>query len=182
MGCYIPPSDLATLDHIRGAVEHRPAGTRLLVLGDLNADLLTEHTVQDAAIADFLEGEDLQDLSRHFRVRKRPGWKGKMVGRWTWRGQLEGRWVRSQPDYILASEQDRRRFRRIKLRWPRGHGSDHRVVIATMKGGSAARLRRYRKERRMYPLRMEDESPSELETVFAALQLQRADAPAHERT
>ena len=63
VGCYISPSDPSTLDGIRGAVQHMPEGRQHLVLGGLNANLSVEHNERDAAVEDFVEGEDLVDLS-----------------------------------------------------------------------------------------------------------------------
>ena len=132
VGCYIPPSDDSALDDIRGAVQHAPEGCQLLVLGDLNVNLSAGQTERDAAVADFADGEDLVDLSRHFRVRKAPGNKGRDIGRWTWRMKREGRVIRSQPDYALVREKNKRWFRGLRLRTPRRHGSDHRAVILTV--------------------------------------------------
>ena len=141
VGCYIPPSDLSTLDAVRGAVQQMPDGCQLLVLGDLNANLSVQHTERDAAVADFLDGEDLVDLSRHFRVRMKPGRKGRDRGIWTWRIERDGTPVQSQPDYVLVREKNKRWVRKLRLRTPRRHGSDHRSVIVTMCGGNPAKLK-----------------------------------------
>ena len=82
MGCYIPPSSLETLEHVRKALEDAPAdeGVRPMLWGDLNAHLDVPLTGRDEEVADVVDGKDLVDASRQFRVRRR-----EMVrGRWTW--------------------------------------------------------------------------------------------------
>lgn len=76
MGCYIPHSDLASPDQARGSIAHKPDGFHRLVPGDLSANLSTEFDERYAAMADFVDGEDLVDLFGHFRVREKPGNQG----------------------------------------------------------------------------------------------------------
>ena len=53
MGCYISPSDASTIEDVAVTIRYQPYGAKLLVAGDLNANLLElEGTPQAEAIAD----------------------------------------------------------------------------------------------------------------------------------
>jgi len=121
VGCYIPPSDLATLDDIQKAWNHCPSGARPLLLGDLNINLESPRDERDEKIAEQCDYMDLTDITSHFRQRR---WR-RTRGKWTWRQRREGRWISTRPDYILAREEDRGRFKRVGIRVPRHHKLDH---------------------------------------------------------
>lgn len=70
---------------------------------------------------------------------------------------------------MLLREGDRRWVRGIQLRAPRHHDSDHRAVIARVRGGATSKLHQYRKRRRKLPLRLGPGPRTELETAFEDL-------------
>lgn len=77
-GCYIPPSIILLLDQSRGAFQHMPEGSQLLVLGNLNVNLSVEFNKRDATVADFVDGENLVDLSRMCLCQVGAGWTRRM--------------------------------------------------------------------------------------------------------
>ena len=81
VGCYIPPSDLTTLDQVRAAWARCPKGFRPLLLGDLNLNLESPRDERDAEIAAQVDHMDLADMTQHFLQRRRR----RTRGRWTWR-------------------------------------------------------------------------------------------------
>jgi hypothetical protein len=93
----------------------------------------------------------LSDMSAHFRQRS-----GKRSsGRWTWRMRRGRRWISSQCDYVLARETDRGQwFRRVSVRQPFCHNSDHRALVAEICAGGAKEMTAYRKRSRRFPLRI----------------------------
>ena len=109
VGCYVPPSSLETLEPVRRALEDAPADERVrpMLWGDLNANLDVPMSFRDEAVADVVDGEDLIDISRHFRPRNRS--RGHR-GRWTWWHEREGRTITSRVDYLLCREEDRAKF------------------------------------------------------------------------
>ena len=101
VGCYLPPSDKGgeahrRLEHVLGL---QPEGTRLLLLGDLNADLDFPRNRQEEVLAADLEERGLRCVTNHFVTRRRR----RCRGNWTWRrrnsnGKGERAWYRSKPD------------------------------------------------------------------------------------
>ena len=140
VGCYLPPSDTEgeTRRRTKAALEAQPPGTRLLLLGDLNADLDCPRTRQEEILATDLEEHGLRCVTEHFVTRRRR----RCRGRWTWRRRnLGGRggkgWHRSKPDYFMAQGADRKRFRRCRWVLPPTHNSDHRALVVkiALEGG-----------------------------------------------
>ena len=149
-----------------------------MLWGDLNAHLDVPLTGRDEAVADVVDGFDLVDATRHFRVRRR----GRVKGRWTFSREHRGRTISSQVDYLFCREADRCRLRRAAPRTPRRHDSDHRAVVAVFRGGSRARLARYRRRRRRFPISLPRIGPQgELETAFEELKATVQPPPARAR-
>ena len=165
VGCYIPPSDLSTLDQVRGAWERCPKGFRPILLGDLNINLESPRDERDEEIAEQVDSYDLSDMGRQFSPRRRRLAKG----RWTWRMKRDGRWISSQPDYLLARMGDRRRFKRVVLRDPRYSNSDHRATVATLWAGSERKMATYRRRHCRFPLRLPVGPRTQMEAVFEEL-------------
>lgn len=93
-----------------------------------------------------------------------------MQGRWTWRQRRQGRWISSRLDYFLAPLKDRRRFKRVVLRKPRHHDTDHRAIVATLWGGKRRRLDRYRRKVGRCPLQLPPDAVlTEDEKIFEEL-------------
>jgi hypothetical protein len=70
----------------------------------------------------------------------------------------------------MAREQDRKQFRRVGLRAPRHHDSDHQAVVAIFYGGRPGKVHQYRKRRQRVPLRLPRQGPhGEAETAFEEL-------------
>jgi len=108
----------------------------------------------------------LTDMTRHYLQRRRR----RTRGRWTWRQRRQGSWISSQPDYVLAREEDRGRFRRVVVRIPRHHRSDHRAVVAHLKAEPPRRLQRYRRRFARFPVQLPRFGPrTEQEEMFEEL-------------
>ena len=71
---------------------------------------------------------------------------------------------------MLCREEDRAKFRRVGLRHSERHNTDHRAVIGIFRGGWEGNLRRYRRKRRRFPIRLPKVGPhGEPETAFQGL-------------
>ena len=179
VGAYLPPSDTTTIDHVRSAWAQCPKGCTPWLLGDLNVNLMHPLDERGEEIAEECSHMGLSDMSRHFRPRR----KRTSRGRWTWSMMREGRHVSSQPDYFLAREEDRRDFRGVTAMSPRHHDSDHRAVIATVYTGSGRRLKRYKRRRSCFPIRLQKRGPrTHAEQLFEELKVECDPPPLWERT
>ena len=150
VGCYFPPSDKKgeARKLAEKALRERPKGTMPLVLGDLNVNLDVPRNEEEESLSQEMGEHGLECATRHFQVRRRR----HVRGRWTWRrakGEAtragDRRWVRSRPDYILFSAQERRRIKRCRWVLPPHHNSDHRALIVKVWGSRG--IKRYVKER-----------------------------------
>ena len=73
VGCYIAPSNALTIEDVAAVIRDRPYGTKILVAGDLNANLAEpEVTPQGEAIVDKLVVAGLMDMGLHFLPRHNP--------------------------------------------------------------------------------------------------------------
>ena len=115
VGVYFPPDDTTTPARAEGVLNSFRQRRNLLVLGDLNANLLSPAGDRDSEIALTMASHGLLDMSRHFRSSR--------MGGTTWFQQREGNYVGSRPDYILA--RDRRLFTRVVTRNPRHFTTNH---------------------------------------------------------
>ena len=136
VGGYIPPSerDGATGRQIEELVASRPAGSRPLILADLNANLDFPRNRQEEIISGGAAEHGLVCATRHFMARR----TRRNRGRWTWRQQRrdgggETRTYRSKPDYILTRERDRRKVRRVRWVQLRGLHADHRALVIKLR-------------------------------------------------
>ena len=112
--------------HIKQAWMACPKGCLLIMLGDLNVNLAAPRDKRDETIAEQVDAMNLVDMSSRFCQRR-----GKNShGQWTWRMRRGGRWVSSQCDYFLGRATDLGRFRRVSVRLPFCHDSDHRALVA----------------------------------------------------
>jgi hypothetical protein len=141
VGCYIPPNDLSTLQHIVQAWNKCPRGhIPILLVGDLNFNLHAQRDNRDEQIAEAVEDVmRLTNLSKHFLQRSHR----LMRGRWTWRMRRGRRWISSQCDYLLSWRADHRKFCRIPLQTPFNHDSDHHAIITRIRVGSATKMATY---------------------------------------
>jgi hypothetical protein len=152
MGAYIPPADTTGVDDLRVAWAACPTNCKPLLLGDLNIDFRTLRTEREEIIADFLDDINVVDTLRKYIQRK-----GRRQGggaRWTWRQRRGEWWYQSQPDFIMAREEDTKAFRNVAFRRPRIHDSDHRAVVARILRGQKGRLKKYWQSRQRFPLQL----------------------------
>ena len=136
---------------MEAALELQPEGMQLLLLGDLNADLDFPRNRQEEVLAAELEGRGLRCMTNHFVTRRRRRCRGK----WTWRrrnknGKGERAWYRSKPDYFMARDGDRKKFRRCRLVLPPTHNSDHRAMVARLESKG---VKEYRDGRKQLPFK-----------------------------
>jgi hypothetical protein len=86
VGCYIPPSNLATLRCVDKAWSECPCGAHPILVGNLNINLCAPRTECKETIVEQVEAMGLVDMSRHF-------WQcsgNRLWGRWTWRMRRGG--------------------------------------------------------------------------------------------
>ncbi|KAL7524110.1 hypothetical protein ACHAXR_000447, partial [Thalassiosira sp. AJA248-18] len=88
VGCYIPPSDPETLEHVEKAWENCPKGFRPLLIGDMNINLESPRDERDETIAEQCDFWDLSCMSAHFMQRRHR----RVPGRWS-RVGANGDWV-----------------------------------------------------------------------------------------
>jgi hypothetical protein len=166
VGCYIPLTDLTTLEHIEAAWIKCPKGHIPILLRDLSIKFTSPRNERDELIAKHVGNiMGLVDLSRHFRQRR----QARARGRWTWQMRWGGRWVSSQCDYFLGREINRRRFCNISLRMPSHHDSDHCATIAKFYSGDEKKMKTYQQRRHRFLIKLHRGPQRELETLFQKL-------------
>jgi hypothetical protein len=108
----------------------------------------------------------LIDMSTHFR--QRCGKRSR--GRWTWRMRRGRQWVSSQCDYILGRATDLGRWiRRVSVRTPFFHDSDHCAIVAEIRAGGGREMKRYRKKYQRFPLKIPRGPRAELVSKYKEL-------------
>jgi exonuclease III len=132
--CYIPPSEdnQSTLANVRRAQQQCSENFELLLFGDLNIDLEAPRDTREEIIAEQCDYWKLTCMTTMFKQRRT---SRQVKGRWTWWQQRLGRWVSTKPNYFLADMAVRRLFKKVVIRRPRYHDSDHSAIIATFWGG-----------------------------------------------
>jgi hypothetical protein len=131
MGCYIPPSDLATLTCVDKAWSECPHGAHPILVGNLNINLCAPRTERKETIVKQVEAMGLVDMSRHFCQ-----CSGKRLqGRWTWRMRRGGRWISSQCNYFLGRETNCRRFQCVSIQMPLYYSNHHALVAVILQRG-----------------------------------------------
>jgi hypothetical protein len=176
--CYIPPTNLTTLEHVEAAWIECPKGRIPILLGDLNIKLASPRNERDELIAEHVgDNMGLVNMSCHFRQCR---WT-RAQGRWTWRMRRGGRWVSFQCDYFLGREIDHRRFHNISLRMPSHHDSDHCAIIAKFYSADQKKMKVYRQRRHCFPIKLPRGPQRELETLFEKLCMDVVPPPERER-
>ena len=162
VGVYIPPNDQSTLEHVHRAFNRFPAGSKPLLLGDLNINLANPRDDREVVIAAAMANHGLSSMLDSFLQRKRLG------SRATWFQLRNGEFYSEQLDYVLGT--DRRQLQNVAIRRPRHFASDHLVVTASLRSASRKENFAYLRGRRRYPLRPPKGGPlSKAETLFATL-------------
>ncbi len=178
VGCYIPPTNLMTLEHVDAAWIKCPKGHIPILHGDLNIKLASPRNEHNELIAEHVGNVmGLVGVSCHFKQCRR----ARARGRWTWRMRRGGRWVSSQCDYFLEREINRRRFRNISLRMPSHHNSDHCAIIAKFYSGDEKKMKAYRQRCHRFPIKLPRGPQRELETLFEKLCVDIVPPPEKER-
>ena len=110
ISCFLAPNDTLKIENAAAALKDLPRGAKVLVAGDLNANLdQTEGYQTEKEIAATLTATILKGMPSHFLMRWSPQfWDGK-----TWSMVQLGREVRYQTDYIL--ETDRHILRNVAV-------------------------------------------------------------------
>ncbi len=72
-------------------------------------------------------------------------------------------------DYVMARRRDCQHFTGVALRSPRHHDTDHRAVVAMLRGWKRHRLMAYGRWRQCNPLQLTFGPQGELKTVFEQL-------------
>jgi hypothetical protein len=98
VGCYIPPTNLTTLMHVKQAWLACTKGCLPILLGDLNVNLAALRNKRNDMIDEQVDTMAFIDMSSHFcQQYRRRSW-----GRWTWHMRRGRHWVSSQCDYVLG--------------------------------------------------------------------------------
>ena len=106
-------------------------------MGGLKARLGDSYDKHEEDLAMVLVDKGLVNMTDHFMPKRRCSGAGS----WTWRIHREGRQVTGRGNYILST--DRRNFTNTGMREPR-HGTDHRMILAVIRGEGALRNSCYR--------------------------------------
>ena len=69
----------------------------------------------------------------------------------------------------MAREGDMKHIRKVGIRTPRYHISDHCAVVLYLKAGNKAKLKSYRKQRQTFPLQLDFGPQDELTQQFEEL-------------
>jgi hypothetical protein len=104
MGIYIPPNNRAGGEDLWLAWKACPANCSPIIMGNLNINVECPHDEREATIANLLDKINLVDISCKLTL-----WRCSLQRcqlRWTWRQKCQGCWIYSQPDYIMAWEED----------------------------------------------------------------------------
>ena len=162
VGCYLTPDDTLTRESVISALEERPRGAELLVVGDFNVNLAEpegDRRREDIAAAMATEG--LEDTLAHFLPHQSSWCQDER----TWSMIREGREVRSRTDYILGT--DRRLFGNVSVRDPR-HNSDHYMVLGCLHSAPVREHASYLGGRKRPPL-LPPNALAREDGIFAAL-------------
>ncbi len=145
MGCYIPPTNLTTLMHIKQVWLACMKGCLPILLGDLNVNLAAPCNDCNDTIAKQVDAMALVDMANHFCQ-----WRGRRSrGQWTWRMRRGGHWVSSQCDYVLGRATNLGRwFWCVSVQMPYFHDSDHRTLVAEICARGGREMVQYRKRYR----------------------------------
>ena len=177
MAIYIAPGCRKGVEDLRNAWAQCPTNCTPIVIGDLNIRNQDPRDAREEEIADLLDEINLVDTSRKFIQRQSRRHGLLQRNRWTWRkkrrteGYQRGRWIYSQPDYIMAREGDMKHIRKVGIRTPRYHISDHRAVVLYRKAGNKGKLHTYRKQRQCFPVQLEFGPQDEMTTNFEKLRV-----------
>jgi hypothetical protein len=148
----------------RGGHAQRAASPFCLEI--FNVNLAAPRNERDDTIADKVDAMALIDMSTHFRQRR----GRRFRGRWTWMMMRGRRWVSSQCDYILGRATDLGRWiRRVSIRTPFCHDSDHRAIVAEICAGGGREMKRYRKKYQRFPLKIPRGPLAELVSKYEEL-------------
>ncbi len=104
IGTYIPPNCTRGGEDIQQAVEACPVGYKLLVMGDLNANIGFPRDKWEEVIVNLFDGMCLVDLSCRYWL-----WtpcRTATRARWTWSQKRRTTWHFLQPDYIVAQAEE----------------------------------------------------------------------------
>ena len=135
--CYLAPDDAEMIERVVAALEDKPRGTALIVVGDLNTNLGdTENDRRRSEIAAAMTEAKVEDMTAHFLRRKQNLGRERQ----TWSIVREGKVVRSWTEYLLGT--GRSIFRNMSVRDPR-HNTNHFVVVGCLRSALAREHFRY---------------------------------------
>ena len=66
----------------------------------------------------------------------------------------------------MAGDASVQHFRNVAFRQPRFHDTDHRAVVASIRKGKVGKLKRYRKSRQTFPLRLPPVEEQDAQTLL----------------
>jgi hypothetical protein len=175
VGCYIPPSNLATLTCVDKAWSECPRGAHPILVGNLNINLCALRTERKEMIVKQVEAMRLVDMPRHFYQRL-----GKRLwGRWTWWVRRGGRWISSQCNYFLGRETDHRRFQHVSLWMPLYYSNHHALVtVIYAEGGGVEAVPRMQQ----FPLSLPWGPKVQLDAAYEEPQQDVVHSPPRERS
>jgi hypothetical protein len=150
VGMYIPPNCTGGVEDICRVVEACPVGCKLLIMGDLKANVGFPCNKREKVIVNLLDELCQVDLLCGFWL-----WTPRRTAtrvRWTWSQQRGMTRHYSQPDYILAQAGETRNFKGVGFCFPLFLHSNHCAVIAVVRAGGGGRLKTYQRKRQKLPL------------------------------
>ena len=97
VGAYIAPEDTTTMERVVEAIQRKPRGAELLVVGNFNVDIAAPEGDRRAEdIATELASAELEDMARHFLPREKRWCRDRR----TW--EFSGRDERCGPGRITS--------------------------------------------------------------------------------
>ncbi len=140
VGCYILPTGLTTLMHIKQTWLACQKGCLPILLGDLNINLAAPCNKHNDTITKQVDAMALIDMSSHFCQ-----WQGRRSrGQWTWWMRKGRRWVSSQCDYILGRATDLGQwFWHVSIQTPYCHDSNHCALVSEICAGGGREMAQY---------------------------------------
>jgi hypothetical protein len=147
---YVPPNCTRGVEDICRAAEACPAGCKLLIMGDVNANVGFPRDKWEEVIVDLLDELCLVDSSPGFRLQT--PCRTATRARWMWSQRRETTRHYSQPDYILARAEETCKFKGVGFCFLWFLHSDHCAVIAVIRAGGEGRLKTYWRKHQKLPL------------------------------
>jgi hypothetical protein len=138
--CYIPPTNLTRLMHVKQAWLACPKGCPPILLGDLNINPV-------APCNNRYEMMPNRWTPWHWSICPAISCQCCGIksywGRWMWQMRMRSRWVSSQYDYILRRATNLEQIWHVSVLMPLCHNSNHRALFVKICAGGRKEMTKY---------------------------------------